>query len=288
MTTLRSLPLSIRLRVLAKEHLPGFLVRALQFLFRRIFRPLRQRAERAWAGLVKAAWLARNIFGRGGPLPPGGLIALVSGSPDIVWFLKSGRRASVCFKGILAANGISMKKLRGILDFGCGVGRVIRQFRGLKNAGLNGVDYNPDLIAWCRENIRFARFEVNSFLGPLPYADGSFDLVYAFSVFTHLTKDQQSAWIEELRRIIRPGGFLLVSVHGEFHVRSYAAEAQDRFARGEMVVFAGEAAGTNLCTTFHPPVYMKTHFAPGFDLIDMVQEGALGNPRQDLYLFRKE
>lgn len=281
------MPFLIRLRVFAKYHLPGFLVRFLQFFWRTFVRPAGRGLGQAKARLIKAWWLGRNAFWRGGPLPPEDLIFLVSGGRDVVWFLKSGRLARKSVLRILADHGISTERLNGILDFGCGAGRVIRHLRPFSKSGLFGTDYNPDLIAWCRENHAFARFEVNPFLGPLRYPNASFGLVYAFSVFTHLTENQQDAWIGEFGRVLRPGGYLLVSVHGEYHVRDYPEETRSRFAAGEMIVFAAEVAGTNVCTAFHPPDYMNSRFAPGFALVGSILEGALGNPRQDLYLFRK-
>jgi ubiquinone/menaquinone biosynthesis C-methylase UbiE len=46
----------------------------------------------------------------------------------------------------------------------------------------------------------------------LPFEDGYFDLIYAASVFTHIA-DLQDAWFLELKRIVRPGGKLLITVH---------------------------------------------------------------------------
>ena len=49
---------------------------------------------------------------------------------------------------------------------------------------------------------------------PLAYADDTFDLVYALSVFTHLTEDLCEAWMDELYRIVKPGGAAIVTTHG--------------------------------------------------------------------------
>jgi 8-oxo-dGTP diphosphatase len=58
-------------------------------------------------------------------------------------------------------------------------------------------------------------FSVNGPLPPLPYAESSFDLVYGVSVFTHLSEEHQRAWLPELRRILKPGGLLLLSFHSK-------------------------------------------------------------------------
>jgi ubiquinone/menaquinone biosynthesis C-methylase UbiE len=46
--------------------------------------------------------------------------------------------------------------------------------------------------------------------------DEFFDLVIPYSVFTHLTREVQKAWLAEMRRVIAPGGLLIASVHGQF------------------------------------------------------------------------
>jgi len=199
------MPFLTRLRVYAKYHLPGFMVRFLQGFWRTFVHPTAQGVRRLKAWLIKTVSL-----GRSGPLPPDDLNFLVLGSTDPVWFLKSGRLAEKSIRNILAKNGISLKSLRGILDFGCGAGCVLR-----------------------------------------------------------------------------PGGYFLVSVHGAFHIRDFRKEMRDRFERGEMIVSAPETEGTNQGASFHSPAYMRSCFAPGFELIDEIPEGALGNPRQDLYLYRK-
>ena len=74
-----------------------------------------------------------------------------------------------------------------ILDFGCGVGRVTRHFRSTCQAQLFGTDINESLINWCQQNLKFGQFQVNPLTGKLAYEDQQFDMIYALSVFTHLS-----------------------------------------------------------------------------------------------------
>ena len=64
-------------------------------------------------------------------------------------------------------------------------------------------------------------------------------------------------------------------------------DQRERFERGELVVRWAEIAGTNLCSAYHPERYLRETFADGFELVELVPEGALGNPTQDLVLLRK-
>ena len=60
---------------------------------------------------------------------------------------------------------------------------------------------------------------VNPWLPPLPFADGAFDLVIVISVFTHLPRDSQDAWLAELERVTGPGTVVIATVHGDSHWR---------------------------------------------------------------------
>jgi SAM-dependent methyltransferase len=217
----------------------------------------------------------------GVPLPPRRLMVRVAGTADADWFLRSGRAGY----DAIAAH-VSLDEIASVLDFGCGCGRVTRYFR--KHEGeVAGSDVNRDAVAWCRANLPFGNFELNGLAPPLVFADASFDLVYALSVFTHLTADLQLAWRDELRRVLRPGGRLLVTTHGRSYLPRLDDEERSRFARGELVVRWGEVAGSNLCSAYHPEPYLRDTFADGFTFLELEAEGARGNPTQDLVLLQK-
>jgi SAM-dependent methyltransferase len=139
-------------------------------------------------------------------------------------------------------------------------------------------------VRWCERNVQHARVSKNELSPPLDYESGSFDLCYAVSVFTHLTEAMQDAWLSELKRVIRPGGILLVTLSGEGDlVRTTPAE-QDRFRKGEVVVVDGGYAGTNICGAYHPESYVRKKWSRYFKVLAFVPEGAKGCPRQDLYV----
>ena len=56
---------------------------------------------------------------------------------------------------------------------------------------------------------------MNAALPPLAFRDNEFDPIYGVSVFTHLPADCQKRWLPQFARILRPGGILLLTVHGE-------------------------------------------------------------------------
>jgi SAM-dependent methyltransferase len=218
----------------------------------------------------------------GPPLPPRRLMVRVAGTADADWFLRSGRAAY----DAIAAH-VPLQQVDSVLDFGCGCGRVTRYWTGFRGS-VAGSDVSARAVEWCRANLGFARFETNALEPPLVFADDSFDLVYALSVFTHLTEELQSAWRDELRRVLLPGGLLLVTTHGAAYAPRLDEEERARFDRGELVVRWADLPGTNLCSAYHPERYLRETFADGFAFLQLEPEGARGNPTQDLVLLRKE
>ncbi len=241
---------------------------------------------------IRARNRVRNLpiraANKGGlPIPPSRLIYLVAGTDDASWFLDSGGVAADCLREVLGKNGVELDRLGAILDFGCGVGRVLRHWQGLRGPELHGTDYNPDLIAWCERNLPFARFRLNGLDRGPGYPDGSFDLIYALSVFTHLSEPLQAYWMGEMARLLRPGGHLFFTVHGESYLPGLPASEAAQFRRGELVVHRSRRDGSNDCAVFHPEPYVRRTLADGLDVVDFLPEGARGNPHQDVYLLRK-
>lgn len=220
------------------------------------------------------------------PLPPPLLRYWVSGTQDPHWFLESGKRGVQTLVEILARQRITLDQLEQILDFGCGCGRVIRHLGEYETVKLHGTDYNKTAIVWCDENLNFAEFGSNLMEPPTRYRTHSFDLIYAFSVFTHLIEPLQQLWMIELCRILRPNGYLIITVHGDHYIPQLAKSEQIKYRQGQVVVLQQDLVGQNECAAFHPESYVRNVLAQDFDVIDFLPQGAWGNPYQDAYLLK--
>lgn len=239
-------------------------------------------------GALRQHLVRRRWTRRGEPRLPGPLLMVsVAGTADIPWFLDSGARAAACIREGLERHGTRLEELGRILDFGCGCGRVVRHWHDLDGPEIFGTDTNHRSIRWCRRSLPFGRFEVNGPEPPLPFEGGAFDLIYALSVLTHLPEDLQDAWMGEMQRLLRPGGLLLLSLHGEAFLHHLDAAGQAAFAAGELVIRHSRAAGSNLCGAYHPPAYVRRHLARELELLEHTPQGARGNPPQDLVLLRR-
>lgn len=126
-----------------------------------------------------------------------------------------GRSVILNWLRMLQRHSFNIRTMGAVLDFGCGTGRLLQHFRHIHGIRIVGTDANPKMTEWCSRHIQGAEFFCNDLEPPLSFAeDESFDLVYAFSVFTHIPIDFQRPWLSEMRRILRPGGFLLCTVAG--------------------------------------------------------------------------
>jgi SAM-dependent methyltransferase len=222
------------------------------------------------------------------PLPPARLrvqIGPLHADPD--FFLTSGRRHADLIRELLRESGSSVDEVDALLDWGCGCGRVLRHWAGLEGTRAHGCDIDPRMVEWCRANLPFADVAVTELEPPLPYPDGSFGLVYAFSVFTHLAEDLQHAWIAECLRVLRPEGYLLLSTLGDYYASLDRLTESERrsFGDGEVVVLYEQSAGTSLCSAYHPPEYVHRKLAADFELVSFRPAGDDG--RHDIHLLRK-
>jgi len=237
-----------------------------------------------------AYWLkgkAGRLADDGLPVPPPRMRRLVAGEDDLEWFLKGGQLAAETIREALERNEIGMNQFEKMLDFGCGCGRVTRQWKDLHGVKVHGTDYNQRLIKWCCHNLRFARFVTNQLEPPLSYSDQSFDFIYALSVFTHIPEALQFSWMDELRRVMKSQGLLLITTHGKRYLNVMTQEERNRFQQGQLVVQKEQVAGTNMCVTYHPPSYVYEKLARNYEAVDFIKEGAKGNPHQDIFLLRK-
>jgi SAM-dependent methyltransferase len=165
---------------------------------------------------------------------------------------------------------------------------------------LHGVDIDARAVAWTQENIPWATFKVNDPLPPLDYPDGFFDLVFNHSVFTHIDEHYQDRWLAELRRVVKPGGYVILSVHGEAAflmfeeaIRGIGGDPsvvrQDLATKGISYIkddaFSGGPFPDFYHSTFHAPWYVFEHWGRYFNVGAYVPKGSMGY--QDFVLLER-
>ncbi len=216
--------------------------------------------------------------GRNGSLPPAELRYRVSSTPDAENFVTVGKTCAADIQSALQKVGHDVGSFSRILDFGCGCGRtLIHLAEFAPNAQINGADIDGKAIEWCKQHLSFAEFNLSNESPPLNYPDKTFDFVYAISVFTHLNEDYQFRWLEELRRITKPGAILLLTVDS-----SLVGDQQFVFQRSyEDGLFPAWYQNA-----FHSRDYVFTNFAKYFNVLDYLPRGM--NAHQDVVVLQKQ
>src|ERR1044071_2347545 len=150
-------------------------------------------------------------------MPPEDLQAKIVGSAGDN-ALREGFAGYRLFKSLYEKHAGSIADCDAILDFGCGWGRILRFFlRDLDPKSLWGTDCRQDLIETCKRTNKWCHFCLNDPAPPTLFSDNVVDLVYCYSVFSHLAEEIHLLWLQEFRRILRRGGLLIVTTwHREF------------------------------------------------------------------------
>jgi SAM-dependent methyltransferase len=208
-------------------------------------------------------------------------------------FIESGYKTFERFDQVVhSAAGRDLRSFEKILDFGCGCGRIIRGFRYyLPSNHLYGTDIDSEAIAWLKENGKgMGEFSTNPHMPPTAYEDNLFDLIYSVSIFTHLPEDMQFAWLGELRRITKPGGYLILTTHGEKHYSRLPAQSLKIMkAKGFYYNPEDDVATDGLPSfyrvAYHSPEYIRREWLKYFDIVNVLEMGL--EDHQDIILLRK-
>jgi SAM-dependent methyltransferase len=222
-----------------------------------------------------------------GPVPPRALRKRVHGHTQLHSFEAVG--ATVCNNILEAARPhISLDGHSRVLDFGCGCGRVLAYFKHAAGCEMVGSDIDAEAIAWCNENLsHIGTFINNGALPPLPLPDAAIDFVYSVSVFTHLPEKMQNAWLRELHRVVKPGGFLLLTTRGIENVPlSWWQRLRFRMS-GFIYVVGGKTPGLPdfYRNAFHTEAYIRQKSGALFEMLEFRTRGIAGE--QDWTLCRK-
>lgn len=173
------------------------------------------------------------------------------------------------------------------LDIGCASGRVLRHM-ALERPGARsiGCDINRLHVEWCNaflppDCMVFQNHSVPS----LPLEDNSVDIVSAFSVFTHI-EALETAWLTEIRRILKPGGMAWLTVHTEHTLKSMTEDwplwrptmehpdsatllNEDRNFSGNRLVLRWHADRSYSSNVFYQSDYLVSRWSRILELVEL-------------------
>lgn len=172
-----------------------------------------QMKDREWFNLLDKSATDRSTEGIELPgFPPEEFQRLSIGSSGAVALI-DGQRFYTLIKDYAHRLGVSIDPLETtILDFGCGWGRITRFFlKDVMAENLHGLDVMPAMIETCKSTMQYGNFSIINPEPPTNFAANTFDIIFAFSVFSHLAEDVHIKWIEEFSRLLKPGGILVAT-----------------------------------------------------------------------------
>jgi len=225
-------------------------------------------------------------------LPPTLLRKRVHGHDELYSYFFMGRKITKNIKHALKKNGYSIYQFKNILDFGCGCGRILIWFtKYARTCNLFGTDSNEEMIIWCQNNMPFGTYSVNHRFKPLHYESNTFDLVYAMSVFTHFSESEQFYWLEELKRIVKSEGIIILTLHGMELSKAIPNNYQITEENNGFILYQEKAGtsrdGSYQNNAFHTREYVYKHYVQHFKIIDYI-EGKAGIDRdQDRVILQK-
>jgi SAM-dependent methyltransferase len=176
-------------------------------------------------------WLASDYVAvEGARLPPARLRFCGPEFRDDRYFLASARREADRLAGVCG-----LQPSGRVLDVGCGPGRLAIGILDRLGAvaEYRGVDVHRPSIEWCRRNLgrdnptfHFDHIDVaNARYNPaggegactvrLPGGQGAYDVVYLYSVFSHMLPADVRGYLREMRRVLAPGGTIFFTAFVE-------------------------------------------------------------------------
>lgn len=254
-----------------------------------------------YSGLSDSLWLSLLLNPKSLELPgfPSAEIqSRFTGRADFSTLIQAFEFYDVIRKACLNI-GKPIQSMDAILDFGCGWGRITRIFlRDIEPNKIYGCDCTEDAITMCKETNKWCNFDLNDAHPPTKYKSSMFDLIYAYSVFSHLSEDSQKSWIEEFHRILKPGGILVVTTRQRNFMEQLSkldyfsqfidndtshpsdVESIDRalkdYDNGKFVYF-GTGGGFNLSGDFYGEAFVSKSYVEKnwnnlFNIVDFIQQ----------------
>jgi len=227
---------------------------------------------------------------RGDPLPPAGLRARLAGTDSAKLYSLRGESAAAAIVRLLRFVR-SEHEIASLLEVDCGAACVLAPLaRRLPLARAEGLESDGEALAWLASTLagrgRFARdaFRARPRDPELPFGDARFDLVVALSV---LDDDRRDACLDELRRILRPEGALVLASYGRHAARACGdAERERAFGERGIVERSAEPVGPLPPAALVSPETVRERFAGRFSFVASA-EGALDGWK-DLHLLARD
>lgn len=145
------------------------------------------------------------------PFPPSDLMYHTTGLQQDRDFAQHG---ADILAALAAGSPKPLGEFTSMLDFGVGVGRVARYYKGFSGRYV-GADIDEPNLGWVAGHLPWVETVLTEPAAPLPFEPATFDGVVSISVFTHIDRETTEFYVDELYRLTRPGALLFLTLHGD-------------------------------------------------------------------------
>ena len=123
---------------------------------------------------------------------------------DMLYHLVGGFAVARDFTKYAERYGTPFEAAERVLDFGCGTSRVLRYMvEYIDGPELYGSEVFHESVDWGRNAFPEVNYVHQDSAPPLPLENDFFDIIYAYSIFSHLSEESHRAWLDELHRLLR-------------------------------------------------------------------------------------
>jgi 2-polyprenyl-3-methyl-5-hydroxy-6-metoxy-1,4-benzoquinol methylase len=155
------------------------------------------------------------------------------------------------YKFISQQCGLDNKPNPKVLDFGGGWGRIARFFlRNTKPGNIWVTDLMSESMRWLKETKAPFNLIQNNPLPPIDGLNVKFDIIFAFSVFSHLSEEYFTTWVKYLLGMLEPGGSLVFTSRGTQFISA-------------LELFHRHGEETGLTSNLPPPTTIREKYRKG-------------------------
>lgn len=176
-----------------------------------------------------------------------------------------------------------------VLDWGCGTGRITRHLTHIPEAGsVTGADVHAGMIRWNQQHLSGIRFIHLPDMPPMPLPSGHFHVIIGISVLTHIPTNMQRGWLDEMYRLLQPGGIFLFTTHGSAFDRLMDRTEREELRTTGCITQSYPKAGHRMMTTLHDARTLSTWLWGSFEILSLIEgrSDPCAAGGQDLWILR--
>lgn len=114
------------------------------------------------------------------------------------------------------------------------------------------------------------------------------DIIYGISIFTHLSEEMHFVWFKELIRVLKKGGILFLTLHGDAFTNKLTTTEKREYNKGNLVIKGSSKDGHRTFAAFQPPSFVKK-LVGNNQIVEHVKGNIIdGKTEQDIWIIKKQ